>query len=177
MKHFKFFILLIITGLLFSGTSSAQAAYLKIGDIKGESQDAKHKEWIEVLSFSHGVAVSGAASGAARRRSAPEMQDFSFVKMTDKATPKLMELATKGQVIPEVIFEVTNSSRNPYYTITLSNVMITSVNNGGSTSGQSEISDQVSFNYEKITWTYNSVDARGGSSGKVTATYNVEKGM
>jgi type VI secretion system secreted protein Hcp len=33
--------------------------FAKIGDIKGESTDAKHKDEIEVLSFSWGVANSG----------------------------------------------------------------------------------------------------------------------
>lgn len=177
MKHFKLFFLLLITGLFICETGSAQAGYIKLGDIKGESQDAKHKDWIEILSFSHGVSKPASATGASRRRGDVMMEDLVITKMLDKATPKLFEYATKGQVIPEVILDIVNSSRNSYYTITLSNVMISSVNNGGSTSGQNEIMDQVSFNYEKITWTYNSVDARGGTSGKVTATYNIEKGM
>ena len=49
--------------------------FAKIGDIKGESLDAKHKDEIEVLSFSWGVANSGSTAtgggggSAARRRS------------------------------------------------------------------------------------------------------------
>ena len=47
--------------------------FAKIGDIKGESLDSKHKNEIEVLSFSWGVANSGSAgsgsgSGLARAR-------------------------------------------------------------------------------------------------------------
>ena len=41
--------------------------FAKLGDIKGESLDAKHKDEIEVLSFSWGVtntAAPGAAAGA-----------------------------------------------------------------------------------------------------------------
>ncbi len=34
-------------------------AYLQIDGIKGESQEDKHKDWIEVLSFSHNVTQSG----------------------------------------------------------------------------------------------------------------------
>ncbi|MGZ6880962.1 MAG: type VI secretion system tube protein Hcp, partial [Mycobacteriaceae bacterium] len=37
----------------------ATEIFAKIGDIKGESVDAKHKDEIEVLSFSWGVANSG----------------------------------------------------------------------------------------------------------------------
>ena len=38
--------------------------FAKLGDIKGESADAKHKDEIEVLSFSWGVAASSASLSA-----------------------------------------------------------------------------------------------------------------
>jgi type VI secretion system secreted protein Hcp len=37
----------------------ASNIFAKIGDIKGESLDAKHKDEIEVLSFSWGVTNAG----------------------------------------------------------------------------------------------------------------------
>ncbi len=48
--------------------------FAKLGDIKGESLDSKHKDEIEVLSFSWGVATppptgGGAAVAPARRPS------------------------------------------------------------------------------------------------------------
>ena len=39
--------------------------FAKIGDIKGESQDAKHKDEIEVLSWSWGVSNTAGRSRAA----------------------------------------------------------------------------------------------------------------
>ena len=51
----------------------ASDIFAKIGDIKGESLDDKHKDEIEVLSWSWGVSNAGAikgASGAARARRA-----------------------------------------------------------------------------------------------------------
>ena len=52
----------------------ASSIFAKIGDIKGESLDAKHKDEVEVLSWSWGVAQSGTMAhggggGGARRRS------------------------------------------------------------------------------------------------------------
>ena len=47
--------------------------FAKIGDIKGESLDAKHKDEVEVLSWSWGVSQSGTLSpggGAGRARRA-----------------------------------------------------------------------------------------------------------
>ena len=39
--------------------------FVKIEGIAGESTDDKHKDWIELLSFSHGMSqpVSGSAAG------------------------------------------------------------------------------------------------------------------
>ncbi len=175
MKRLQHFIPVLLAVLFFVQTGSAQGnAYLKLGDIVGESTDAKHKDWIIIESYSHGLAKSSAqgtmgATGAARRRSSAVMEDLVITKKLDKSSPKLMEFAVKGQVIPELILDITNASRNPLYKITLSNVMISSVTNSGTCSPQCEIMEQVSFNFEKITWEY--TDARGG---KVTASYNVE---
>ena len=42
--------------------------FAKIGDIKGESTDAKHKDEVEVLAWSWGVSHAGARVGRRRRR-------------------------------------------------------------------------------------------------------------
>ena len=73
-------------------TNMAFDAFIKIDGVPGESTDDKHKDWIEVLSYSWGVAQpkSGAAStagGASAERA--DFQDFSIVKVLDKASPKL----------------------------------------------------------------------------------------
>lgn len=40
---------------LSQATGGAANAFVDFGDIKGESQDDKHKDWIEVLSFNHSI--------------------------------------------------------------------------------------------------------------------------
>ena len=42
--------------------------FAKIGDIKGESLDSKHKDEVEVLSWSWGVSQSGSINAGRRRR-------------------------------------------------------------------------------------------------------------
>ena len=47
---------LVVVALLVSAPAfAASDIFAKIGDIKGESQDSKHKDWIEVSSFSWGM--------------------------------------------------------------------------------------------------------------------------
>jgi type VI secretion system Hcp family effector len=72
--------------------------FAKIGDIKGESVDSKHKDEIEVLSFSWGVTNSGSTStGGGAGKAA--FQDLLIVHAIDKATPALLKACATGQHI------------------------------------------------------------------------------
>ncbi len=73
--------------------------FLKIDKVPGESTDDKHKEWIELLSFQHGMTqpVSGVASTAGGRSAERvDIQDLCFTKWLDKASPKLYAACCRG---------------------------------------------------------------------------------
>ena len=72
----------------------ASDIFAKIGDIKGESADAKHKDEIEVLSFSWGV-TNGATIGAGAGKAT--FQDLSIVHTIDKASPLLLKACATGE--------------------------------------------------------------------------------
>ena len=68
--------------------------FAKLGDIKGESTDDKHKDEVEVLSYSWGVTNtahigSGGGGGVGRAT----FQDLSIVHKIDKASPQLLQRA------------------------------------------------------------------------------------
>ncbi|MDI9446743.1 MAG: type VI secretion system tube protein Hcp, partial [Planctomycetota bacterium] len=45
------------------------AAYIKFDGVDGEAQDAQHKNWSDILSFSQGIRVPGGGqTGPTRRR-------------------------------------------------------------------------------------------------------------
>jgi type VI secretion system secreted protein Hcp len=74
----------------------ASDIFAKIGDIKGESLDAKHKDEIEVLSFSWGVTTTGAtATGGGGGAGKATFQDLSIVHKIDKASPLLMRACAR----------------------------------------------------------------------------------
>src|SRR5882757_9883756 len=58
----------------------ASDIFAKIGDIKGESTDAKHKDEIEVLSFSWGVTKEATIT---HRKAGKGQQEYLVVKMND----------------------------------------------------------------------------------------------
>src|SRR5262249_36185076 len=72
--------------------------FAKIGDIKGESIDSKHKDEVEVLSWSWGVSQSATAQGTAGKAS---FNDFSFTHRIDKASPSLLKACATGAVIKD----------------------------------------------------------------------------
>jgi type VI secretion system secreted protein Hcp len=77
--------------------------FAKIGDIKGESLDDKHKDEIEVFSFSWGVTNSvgvgsGGAGGGAGKAT---FKEFSIVHAIDKASPSLLAACATGTHLKE----------------------------------------------------------------------------
>jgi type VI secretion system secreted protein Hcp len=138
------------------GTASA-AAYLKLGDIKGEVADAAHKEQIEVISYQMGGsqaselgAVSQSASVDSRKR---QHGWVTITKAVDKSSPQLKRGSTEGTVYPTASLFVPNTAGGgaAYLEYKLENVMVTSFSTGGSEGNPTET---MTLNYEKITPEY-----------------------
>jgi len=144
----------------------AYDGYLFIEGTPGESTDEKHKDWIEVLSFSHGISQPASPTEGA------EHQDFTILKCIDKSSPKLYLYVNTGERIPEVILELCENGTT-VMVYTFKDVLVTSCE----TLPLEEVSftsstlplEEVSFNYSKIQWEYIPLD----QSGNVTAGWDL----
>lgn len=168
----SFLLIALGSTLFFSQTLTSQAAgYLKLGDIKGESTDADHKDWIDVLSVDWGIhKPGGGATGATRRRAV--LRDFVVQKRLDKSSPLLAEALVTNETISEVVFAFTrDGEKAPYLQYELKNVLVTSYSVSGGTEGNVVPTEQLSLNFEEIKVTYTE-----RSGGKVAATWKVEEG-
>lgn len=157
-------------------------AFLKISTVPGESQDDKHKDWIEILSYHWGVSqpASGSkSSGGARSAERVDVQDFSIVHTLDKASPKLFLACCKGEHIPEVKLELCRATgdKTKYMDYKLTDVIISSVRPGGTAQGGEALPlEEVSFNYGKIEMTYTATDHKTGKpAGDVKAHWDLVK--
>lgn len=155
--------------------------FLKIDGIPGESTDDKHSDWIEVLSYSWGVAqpASGSASsGGGGTAERADFADFSIVKTLDKASPKLMLACADGSHINEVTMELCRAGGDKlkYMEYKMSNVIVTSYSPGGSSQGAESLPiEEVAFNYGKVELTYTYQQrAGGGGGGNVAAGWDLE---
>jgi len=140
----------------------ASDIFAKIEGIKGESLDAKHKDEIEVLSFSWGVTnpgsvVSGGGGGAGKAA----FQDLSIVHKIDKASPLLMRACATGSHLKEatISYRKAGKDQQDYLIIKLNDIIITGVTDAAA-SGQAG-SENVSLAFLKIDLEYKPQKADG----------------
>ena len=76
-------------------------AFMKLGDIKGESTDTDHKDWIIIESMSWGVNKSAPGPEGPR---GDHVQALQVTKEVDSSTPRILEAACRGKVFPKVEF-------------------------------------------------------------------------
>ncbi len=155
--------------------------FLKIDGVPGESTDDKHTEWIELLSYSHGVSQmsSGSvSSGGGRSAERCDHQDFSVVKTLDKASPKLNLYCCNGTHIKLINIELCRATgdKQKYMEYILTDSIVSSVRPGGSSQGGEALPlEEVTFNYGKIEWVYTETDHKTGKpKGDVKTNWDLE---
>ncbi len=158
--------------------ATGYAAFVRISGINGESTDDAHKDWIDVLSYSHGVSqpATAATSGSARSAEASEHEDFTITKPLDKSSPKLALYCCNGAHITEVSLEVCRVSgeKQEFMVYTMTDVIVSAVSvTGSADSGDERPVEEVSFNYSKIEWKYTEFDTTGKAKGNVEAGWDV----
>lgn len=158
----------------------ATNTYLNCDPIKGESTDEKHKDWIEVFSFSHSLSqpMSGAGGTGGRGAARADFGSFAISKSVDNATVDLNMYCAKGTHIAKVELEVCQETDEKvcYLKYELENAMIQSVSiNGG---GSDRPTETVSFVYDKISWSYTPVNNDGTAGTTVgPKKWNLETNM
>ena len=167
---------ILLGGTMYDNAFAAVDMFIKIGDIKGESQDKKHKDEIDVLSWSWGASQSGSHTGGGGETGKVNVQDLSVTKFIDKATPELFRALAIGEHIRNVELSVTDSNysgNEAYLKYTLENVLITSVSTGGS-GGEDRLTENVTLNFEKIKVTYQPYENKKKSGDPVEFSFSVE---
>jgi type VI secretion system secreted protein Hcp len=158
-------------------TTSAVAAidvFIKLGEIKGESVDAKHKGEIDVLSWSWGlIGPTRNSPGVPQRPVGPPQQacssSINLTKFTDVASPLLMANAALGTSLQSATLSVRRGEESgDFLVITLKDVIISGISTGAA-SGGSEASESVSLNFSSAHVSVRSQDGKGGLGPPVEA--------
>jgi len=150
--------------------------FLKIDGIEGESQDDKHKNEIDVDSWSWGETNSGdAAARGGMGAGKVTLQDFHFVMKVNKATPKLMEACATGDHIKKAVLTCRKAGKQQqeYLKVTLNDLIVSSYQTGGS-NGEVIPVDQCSLNFSKVEFEYKEQKATGELGGVVKGGWDAK---
>jgi type VI secretion system secreted protein Hcp len=154
--------------------------FLQIDGIEGESHDAKHKAWIDVLSWSWGEAQSAQAThggqhGGGHAAGKVAMQDFSFSTRVSKASPALFLACASGQHFKEAMLvgRKAGKEQQEFLTWTFSDILVSSYQTGGSEGGDVPI-DSASLNFAKVRVEYRAQKADGTPDAAISAGWDVK---
>lgn len=153
-------------------------AFLKIEGIPGESSDERHKDWIEVTSFSHGVAQElDRWDAGSSLRGRCHHEPLVVTKSIDKATPKLHEACCTHKLLKQVALELCRAAgeKQKYMEIKLHNAVIGSVRLKSGSQGAGGLPvEELTFHYRKIDWTYTETDHKTGKpKGEISASSEI----
>src|SRR5258705_4698279 len=139
--------------------------FLKMDGIKGESVDDKHKDEIDVLSWSWGMSQSGSAhTGGGAGAGKVNVHDLSVTKYIDVSSPDLYLSCCNGKHLKDAKLVVRKAGENPleYLIVTLEDVIVSSVSNGGSGGGD-RLTENGTLNFARGKGGHTAQDAKGGS--------------
>ena len=153
----------------------ASDIFAKLGDIKGESLDDKHKDEIEVLSYSWGVTNAGSmAHGTGGGEGKATFHDLSFIHRYDKSSPVLMQYCATGVHLKEAT--ITNrkagKGQQEYLIIKMNDVIVTGVTHGNS--GSDGATENVSVAFAKVAVEYKPQKPDGSLDAGVHFKYDIK---
>ena len=159
--------------------SGALNMFLKIATVDGESTTKGYEKQIDVLAWSWGMSNSGTThSGSGTTAGKANVQDFSFTKNLDRASPALMLAALTGTTYADATLTVLRPIPNKagatydYLKLKLENVLVTSVSGGG-TPTQDKLTENVTLNFSKFTLEYKPADSSGYVGSSIPVTYDI----
>lgn len=150
---------------------------LELDGIKGESSDSKHKDTIEVSSFSWGVSNPGSfASGGGGGTGKATFTDLTLTTTSNKASPDIFKACATGKHIKKATLFVRKSGgeQGDYYIIKLEDILVSGFQTSGSEGSQALPTESFSLNYAKIEFNYSPQKAEGGLDAPVIAKYDLK---
>lgn len=152
--------------------------FLKLDGIQGESQDAKHKNEIELQSFNWGASQAGVSfQGGGLGAGKVQMHDFSCTMYVNQASPKLMVACATGQHIKSAVITGRKAGKDAqdFLVITFSDLLVTNYKDDGHASADIVPQDYVSFAYSKVDYEYKIQKADGTLGGSTKASFDVKQ--
>ncbi len=143
-------------------------------NIKGEATSPGHEGEIEMLTMNFGAS----SSSTFLNPGSSQLRDISIVKYTDQSTPELMRRLLTGNPLSTArieFVETINQKEVPVVTFELKEVLVTSHTTGG-TPDPNRLTENLTLNFEQITFETFSYPADGGQTVNPIMTWDASTG-
>lgn len=155
------------------------AIYMKIDGLDGSVTSKGHENWIELETFSTGLArhVSTEVGRVVNREgSVPHFSEVQISKRADKSSQLLFEKACKGAALPQVLIDIcaTDSDLKPYSQYKFSKVILSHYNDSAFGQDHGSI-EYIMLNFTQIEKTFTPRDIDNKPLSPVTAGYNLQR--
>jgi type VI secretion system secreted protein Hcp len=152
--------------------------FLKIDGIPGESLDSKHKDEIDVQSWSWGEAnpaPPSAPGGGVGGAGKVQMNDFNITASTSKASPNLMLACASGKHFKSAVLTARKAGKAQaeFLTFSLSDILVSAYQIVGA-EGEVVPMDSFSLNFSKIQVEYKQQKADGSLGPSIKAGWDVK---
>jgi type VI secretion system secreted protein Hcp len=152
--------------------------FLKIQGIPGESQDAKHKDEIQLLSYSFGCEQEGTMHfGGGGGAGKVLMQDFHFTMNVNKASAKLFLACATGEHIRTALLTCRKAGKDQqeYLKINFVDLLVSFYQSNGDGDANHLPVDSVRLHFSKIEFAYHVQNATGGVQPAARVGYDLKE--
>ena len=171
--RFTVFGMFIILSLISS--SAFGALFLNFDGVDGDSQDADHDKWIDILTVNWNISVSVSPAGGSQKEvSKPVFSDITWTQVQDKSFPALFSRISDGTIIKSAEIDFTTSGgkgQRVFFELDFDDVILTSLSLSADANNLPAITG--SFTYSKVEVTFIPQDDKGGELSPINASYDL----
>ena len=153
---------------------SATSYFLKIDTIDGESVDKDHPKWIDVDSWSWGVAHAGSGgSGGGSGVGKAVFEDFSWQQGVDTSVVPMFLGVASGKHYKDVTLDVAAGGEKPqsFFQLVFADAVLTLLHLSG---GGDTLEADAALNYQKVTLRYRPMDPKGGMGSWIEGSFDLK---
>lgn len=150
--------------------------HLKLDGIKGESTSARHKDEIDVESWTWGVAKTapapGGGGGAAGRAT---FADLTFAHRVDRASPELWKACATGKHVKDATLSVARAgaAAQDYVTVKMTDVIVTAAALADTAADALPPLETVSLRFAKVDYEYRPQKPDGSLGAAVAFKFDI----
>ena len=151
--------------------------FMKIDGANGESKDANHKNWSDIISFSWGATQPGnMASGGGLGAGKASFNDLHVVARIDKAAPAVMKHCASGKHLGRIELSVCKAGGQQveYTKITLEDVLVSSVQLSGDPKSES-VTVNYAFQAARVKQQYWEQTEQGGKGAESLVAWDIKQ--